>query len=200
LQNEIGSLLVQDVAWPTMVANVGNQLPAGVWLTTFQGQRTTAPTPVAGGGAPADPAASSPAASATANAAKAGAGTTGAAADPTQTPRVGGATAGAAPGAASSALSSGLGVGTGRGLSCAAISAATGTVAMTGIARDIPALALFVDQLKKSVTDIQTIWVSTAQLGKFGESDMITFSLNAQLGKTARGHRLEQFFKEQPCK
>ena len=43
-------------------------------------------------------------------------------------------------------------------------------------------------------------WIASAQASKFGTQDAVTFTLSAELGKTARGHRLETFFKEQPCK
>jgi hypothetical protein len=180
LKQEIGALLAQDVAWPDLVGNVGERLPAGVWLTSMQGQVTQAPPPVA---APAPPT------SATAQA-KEGKANSEAAANTGATDAAAGAPA--VPGLLSPVAANGT-------VQCAAIVPGTGTVALSGVAQSYPSLASFIDALRKD-TDIAKVWVASAQQAKFGSQDMVTFTLSAELGKTARGHRLETFIKEQPCK
>jgi hypothetical protein len=79
---------------------------------------------------------------------------------------------------------------------CAAVTAPDGTISMNGYAANIPAVSAFLDALKKD-TDLTVLWVTTA---KQGTTAPIEFTLTAQLGATARGHRLESFFKEATCK
>jgi hypothetical protein len=79
---------------------------------------------------------------------------------------------------------------------CAGLSAPAGTVAISGSAGDLPAVSLLVDSLRQD-TDLTVLWVSTVK----SKSDHgVDFTLSASLGTTARGHRLESFFKGTPCK
>ena len=43
LQAQIAALLGEDVGWQHAIRDIGAALPAGVWLTSFQGQHTIAP-------------------------------------------------------------------------------------------------------------------------------------------------------------
>jgi len=70
---------------------------------------------------------------------------------------------------------------------------------MSGIAKDMPTLASFLDALK-SDPDVAAAWVGNAQKSKFGTADVYVFTLNAQLSSGARGHRFEQFFGRPACK
>ena len=81
---------------------------------------------------------------------------------------------------------------------CASLPVPVGTITATGGATSLAAIAQYIDALKKD-TDIAAVWVSSAQRAGTGLS-LITFQLTAQLAKTARGHRLETFLKEPPCK
>jgi hypothetical protein len=83
---------------------------------------------------------------------------------------------------------------------CAAANDPNGTITITGTAPTVPAVAALIDTLNKD-TDLTVVWVKTAaaHLGAGGRVD-VQFSLGANLGHTARGHRLESFFKEQKCK
>jgi type IV pilus assembly protein PilM len=181
----IGAILVQDVAWPDLVGNLGKNLPGGVWLTSMQGQRSVeTPKKVA----------PKPSTSATENAKKANEKSSAAA----KTGEKGAATT-STPAATTAAVGAGSPVSANGSVQCAAVTTGTGTVAITGIAKDYPTLAAFVDALKKD-TDIANVWPASAQKTTMGTTEMVTFTINAQLGATARGHRLETFFKEQPCK
>jgi type IV pilus assembly protein PilM len=51
LDAQVTSLLTNDVSWPHMLQDVSRTMPAGVWLTSFQGG-VTAPDPVAAAPAP----------------------------------------------------------------------------------------------------------------------------------------------------
>jgi type IV pilus assembly protein PilM len=80
---------------------------------------------------------------------------------------------------------------------CAGLTAPTGTVSMTGLAQDVKGVAALQDSLKDN-TDLTVLWVSTAKADASGGA--VTFTLTASLGSTARGHRLETFFKGEKCK
>jgi hypothetical protein len=51
-------------------------------------------------------------------------------------------------------------------------------------------------------TDLTVVWVSTAKstAAVNGAAASVDFTISASLGSTARGHRLETFFKEAKCK
>ncbi|MCU1468433.1 MAG: type pilus assembly protein PilM [Actinomycetia bacterium] len=81
---------------------------------------------------------------------------------------------------------------------CSAVTAPSGTVSINASAPDIGSISTLLDSLNKSVTDVVGPWASTVHLGGDGKS--VEFTLNASLGATARGHRLEDFFKGTTCK
>ncbi len=171
------ALLQSDVAWPRSITNVGKALPSGVWLTSFQGQHTPAPAPVAG---------SAPT-------------TTGS--GPISTARNGAASASAQ----QNALAANAGGATPSGSAATALGAAgscgplTGSVTMAGVATTLPTLAKFLDNMKsnKEVTDV---WVATAQKATFGTQDMIVFTANATLGDGAHSAHIADLFKGETCK
>jgi type IV pilus assembly protein PilM len=84
---------------------------------------------------------------------------------------------------------------------CAGLTAPLGTVTMAGTAPDVRAVAALLDSLRDD-TDLTTVWVSSVHQtdATAGVPASVTFALNATLGSTARGHRLETFFKESKCK
>jgi type IV pilus assembly protein PilM len=163
LQQQAVSLLSGDVGWTKQVGDVGTALPAGVWLTAFQGQHTLSTgIPVA--------------------------------ATPT-TPGATGTSTGVAPPVAAAG-------------SCAALQQPlVGSVTMSGIAKDLPTLAQFLDQLAKAGADskgnnpdLDEIWLSNASKGKFGSADVVTFSIGAVLAPGSHSDRLAHYFKEALCK
>ncbi len=81
---------------------------------------------------------------------------------------------------------------------CAGLVAPVGTVNMNGTAPDLPAVSALLDSLK-SDTDLTVLWVTTAHVSG-DTSKSVAFTITASLGSTARGHRLETFFKEASCK
>jgi type IV pilus assembly protein PilM len=170
LKNEVTSVYGQDVMWNTILGKISAKLPPGVHLNSFSGSHTIALPPVA----TATPA---PAAATT------GTGTTGT-----------GATGTAATGAAATGTPT-TPVPTSNDI-CAAVVAPAGTVSIGGQAPSVPAVAALLDALQKD-TDLSVLWVTTAAKGT---SAPIDFQLTAQLGATARGNRLETFFKEATCK
>jgi hypothetical protein len=77
-------------------------------------------------------------------------------------------------------------------------------VTMSGIAKDLPALAAFLDNLavagdakNPAVTGVA---LATAQKAKFGDADVVTFTVNAILASGARSDRLHTFFEGALCK
>jgi type IV pilus assembly protein PilM len=182
LQQQAAQLLGADVGWTRFVADVGKALPPGVWLTTFQAQHTL-PT-AKGGAAGAAAGGAAAAASNVANNSSAG-GATG------STPSPGGALA--------------IPAGSAGSNGCAAYeSSLTGSVAIAGIAKDVPSLSAFLDALQKAGDpkdpDVTSVWLAGAQQGQFGTQSMIIFSINAELSLGARSDRLQTFFKEPLCK
>ncbi len=79
---------------------------------------------------------------------------------------------------------------------CSTLVAPGGTVTMNGVAADVPAVSALLESLKTD-TDLTTLWVSTA---KADDGGIVSFTVTASLGATARGHRLETFFKGATCK
>lgn len=180
LRQAIGGVLATDVVWPDVVGSVGKDLPAGVWLTSFQGQVSPP--------APAKPKPPPTSATETAQAGKE---------KSEQAAKTGSGDTATTTGATALAVTTPVAAnGT---VQCAAIAPGSGTVGISGVAKDYPTLAAFVDALRKD-TDVAKVWVASAQAAQFGTLEGVTFTLSTQLGKTARGHRLESFFKEQPCK
>jgi len=79
---------------------------------------------------------------------------------------------------------------------CTGLVPPTGTVTLNGIAPNLPALSALLDSLKTD-TDLTALWVSSAKVDTEGGID---FGITAALGSTARGHRLETFFRGTKCK
>jgi type IV pilus assembly protein PilM len=175
LKSRVVNVLGQDVVWPAVISKIGLKLPPGVYLNGFQGQHTL-PTVVPGAGAVATPTAT--AGSATAASATAGSATAGSA-----TP---GASAAAAPAPVVDPNDV-----------CAGLTAPEGAVSISGGAPDLAAVAAFEDALKPD-TDLTVLWVTTVKAATGAAS--VEFTLTASLGSTARGHRLETFFKGAKCK
>ena len=181
MKAEIKSVLGQDVAWPSIVTNVGLKLPPGVFITSFQGTHTL-PT-VSASPAPA----STPTGAASTSATDGSSGTSAATA----------ATAGA-PGTTVTPVPDPNDI-------CAGVTAPAGTVTMLGIAPDLPSVAALLDSLKND-TDLSVLWMSTAAAPDPGNGsgavtdNVVKFTVTASLGTSARGHRLEKFFKGASCK
>ena len=76
---------------------------------------------------------------------------------------------------------------------CGGLVAPAGTVSMNGTAPDLSAVSALLDSLR-SDTDLTVLWATTAHIA--GDSRSVGFTITASLGSTARGHRLETFFKE----
>jgi type IV pilus assembly protein PilM len=81
---------------------------------------------------------------------------------------------------------------------CSAVATPSGTITINATAPDIVSVATLLDLLNNKVTNVAGAWASTAHLGSDGTSVEVT--LTASLGATARGHRLEDFFKGTTCK
>ncbi len=172
LKADVVSALGQDVAWPSIVSQIGLKLPPGVFLTSFSGTHTV----------PAATTATTPT---------------------TAAPASGTAASGTA---ASGTAASGTGTGVATPVAspndiCAGLVPAVGTVTMSGVAPDLPSVSALLDSLRND-TDLSVLWVSTAHatpaVGNTPAS--VGFTVNAALGSTARGHRLETFFKESKCR
>jgi type IV pilus assembly protein PilM len=84
---------------------------------------------------------------------------------------------------------------------CAGLTGPLGTVTMSGTAPDVPAVAALLDSLRDD-SDLTVVWISNvhANSASPGVDASVGFALSASLGSTARGHRLETFFKESKCK
>ena len=168
LKAEVANVLGQDVAWPSIVANVGLKLPPGVSLTVFTGTHTipvfVAPAASAGAG-------STPAASGTGSA-------------PAASPSDVAGAVSAAPVASPNNV-------------CAGVSAPGGTVSMTGVAPGLPSVSALLDSLRNN-TDLTILWASSAASST--STGTVNFTVTASLGSTARGHRLETFFRGAKCK
>ncbi len=199
LQGQAASVLGTDIGWTQMLGDLRSSLPGGVWLTTLQAQHTLVqPLAIgsssAGSGSAASSSSSSGSSSAVKSASSAGTSSTGSA------PATG--------------TSTGTGTGTGvssgltppaAGGACASYQGSlSGPVTMSGVAKDVPALAAFLDNLEVAgdaknpiVTDVA---LATAQKAKFGDADVITFTVNATLASGARSDRLQSFFEGALCK
>jgi type IV pilus assembly protein PilM len=182
LRGEAASVLGTDIGWTQMLGDLRTSLPNGVWLTNLQAQHSLV-----------QPSATGPTASPTgASGASGASGATGARAT------------GSSP-AAGSALSTGAASTPPGGGACATYQdALTGPVAMSGIAKDLPALASFLDKLAvagDAKNPIVTgVALATAQKATFGDADVITFTVNATLASGARSDRLHTFFEGALCK
>ena len=79
----------------------------------------------------------------------------------------------------------------------------TGPVSMSGIAKDMPALAGFLDNLETigdaKDPDVAAVTLTTAQKSKFGDKDVITFTMTANLASGARSDRLQTYFEGALC-
>ena len=163
--------LTGDVAWADLIRALGGAMPTGVWLTTFQGSHTQAPT---GGG--------------TAAAAASG-GSSGSSAAGTSGAQTGGAAGTPPASATTSCKASALGL-TGTvtfGGIASDMPTLTGFVdAASKAGANGPVLA--------------DVWLLSAQKTKFGNTEFITFAANATLAPGARSDRLATFFKEALCK
>ncbi len=183
LPGEAASVLGTDIAWTRLLGDLRISLPSGVWLTTLQAQHTLLqPTATA-------PASSSSASSSSSSSSSA---TSPAGASS-------GSTTGASP-AGSAGAATGLATTPAAGGSCAAFQGPlTGPVTMTGFAKDLPALAAFLDNLAvagdaKNPT-VSGVALSTAQQAKFGDADVITFTVNTVLASGARSDRLRRLLR-----
>ncbi len=170
LKAEVKSVLGQDVAWTAILANIGLKLPPGVSLASFTGTHAIP----AAAPAPLTTAASTPGASGATGSGTAGTGTAG-------TDTAGATTT---PIANSNDL-------------CASVLTPGGTVSMNGVAPGLPSVSALLDSLKTD-TDLTVLWVSTAQAPT--GVGAVQFTVTASLGSSARGHRLETFFKGAKCK
>lgn len=90
------------------------------------------------------------------------------------------------------------GVGANSSDVCSAIATPVGTVTINASAPDLVSVSTLLDLLNNKVTNVAGTWASTAHLGGDGKS--VEFTLTTSLGATARGHRLEDFFKGTTCK
>jgi len=159
-KSEIESVLGQDVAWPTILADIGVKLPPGVSLKSFAGTHTI-PLATGATGAPAAQTTPTTAAGASATPA-AGLPPTPPVVDPNNV--------------------------------CADVTTPGGTVSIEGVGPDLTSVAALLDSLK-SDADLTTLWLTTAKSGTG-----VDFTITAALGASARGHRLETFFKGAKCK
>jgi type IV pilus assembly protein PilM len=175
MKAEVTSVFAQDVEWPTLLGNISAKLPPGVRISSFTGTHNV-DTPPAAAATPAP-------ASGTGTSGSTGATDTSGATGTGGTDATGAAAGAIPPTPAVTSI-------------CAVVTAPDGTISMNGYAANVPAVAAFLDALRKD-TDLSTLWVTTA---KQGTTAPIEFTLTAQLGATARGHRLESFFKEAKCK
>jgi type IV pilus assembly protein PilM len=158
----VEQLLGGDVSWPKVLGDVGNALPGGVLITSFQGAHTLTTTNAAASTTP------------TTTAGSAASGT------PASTP---------AP--------------TSNGRCTSVEQPLTGTVSMSGIAPNVPAVASFIDALSKAGGDdpeYATSWASSIGAGTFGGAKVVTFTIAAQIGNGVRSDRLQTYFLEALCK
>jgi hypothetical protein len=84
---------------------------------------------------------------------------------------------------------------------CSGLVPPAGSVTVTGTAPDLTTVANLEDALN-SDSDVTVLWVTTvkADTGANPGATGVKFTLTAALGSTARGHRLETFFKGAACK
>ena len=68
---------------------------------------------------------------------------------------------------------------------------------MTGVAPGLPSVSALLDSLRND-TDLTILWVSSAAAST--TDGTVNFTVTASLGSTARGHRLETFFRGPKCK
>ena len=112
-----------------------------------------------------------------------------------------GASGGAAGGAAAAVPSAPL---TGSAACSAVQRPIVGDVTMSGIARDIPTLAAFLDALERSggaeTPLVHDVWLTSTQKSTFGTAEVVAFSVGATLGEGARSARLQSFFEEALCR
>jgi len=80
---------------------------------------------------------------------------------------------------------------------CASVLTPGGTVSMSGVAPGLPSVSALLDSLRTD-TDLTVLWVSTATAPT--GAGAVQFTVTASLGSSARGHRLETFFKGAKCK
>jgi hypothetical protein len=80
---------------------------------------------------------------------------------------------------------------------CASVFTPGGTVSMSGVAPGLPSVSALLDSLRTD-TDLTVLWVSTATAPT--GAGAVQFTVTASLGSSARGHRLETFFKGAKCK
>jgi type IV pilus assembly protein PilM len=173
LQSDLASALGSDVGWPKMLGGVNGALPPGVWLTTFQGQLTVPAPPAAG---------AKGAATGISSARNTAAATS---AQQTSLSRSAGS---ATPGGAAGARSAGASA-------TSATCEISGNVTMSGVAKDFPSVAAFLDALA-SDDDVTTVWLASASK----QGDTLSFTINAELASGARSDRITQFVKGATCK
>jgi type IV pilus assembly protein PilM len=191
LQAHAATVLGADVGWTKVMGDMRAALPDGVWLTNMTAQHTL---PIA-------PAPGSAGANSGANKTSGAAGSTALAANNASNAS---ASQGAASTGASDASTGAPAAAAGGGTCDSYEQPLTGPVSMQGIAKDVPALAAFLDNLEviggKNSVDISGVTLASAQKAKFGEQDIVTFSLNATIDAGARSDRLRTFFQGALCK
>jgi type IV pilus assembly protein PilM len=178
LGGQAAQVLGTDIGWTKMLGDLGTSLPSGVWLTTLQAQHSLV-----------QPLATGQSASPT--------GTGGASGATGRSGGTGGTGAGTSTGVAATPVAGGGACATYQG-------PLSGPVTMSGIAKDLPALAAFLDKLavagdakNPAVTGVA---LASAQKAKFGDADVVTFTVNAILASGARSDRLHTFFEGALCK
>ena len=170
LQVQAATVLGTDVAWTNVFTDLQHALPAGVWLTTFSSTYALPPT-----------------ASTSTSSSSSSSGTTSSSGS-TATSSSGSA---AVPGAVGAS-------------GCAAYEKPlSSTITMNGIAKDVPSIAAFIDNVSKIGGDknpvLSAVWLASATKAQFGDTDVLTFTLNATLAPGARSDRLTTFFKGALC-
>jgi hypothetical protein len=167
-----------------MLGDVKIALPPGVWLTTFQGQHTV-PTPTAAGARGATGSTPTGTSGSTGPISSA---RNGAAATSAQQNALGANAGSATPGGVGSASRSGA-------VAAAASCDLSGNVTMSGIAKDYPSIAAFLDALAQD-NDVTAVWpVSMAKQDK-----LFAFSVSVDLAPGARSSRIAQYLKGATCK
>ena len=81
---------------------------------------------------------------------------------------------------------------------CAGLTPPSGTVSMTGTAPHLESVSALLDSVRKD-SDLAVVWVTTAQAPPTS-SGSVQFTVTASLGSSARGQRLETFFRGPKCK
>jgi type IV pilus assembly protein PilM len=205
LQLQAAAILGTDVDWTRVVGDVGRALPAGVKLSSFQGQRDL-PLPTAAGSGSTGTTSPATTSSSGGTAAPGGAASY---AGAIATARSGAAAESSHENALAARAGSAKPTGTGSTPNHASgpvISAAcvslSGNITMSGTAPNLPALAQFLNTLLTQDSDLASVWMSSAQAQTStpGAPPTLTFTLNATLADGAHSNRIGQFLKGEACR